>query len=200
MVVWRIAHFALRISLLLLGLALLAVLVVVVVGGESIRAVHAAPAHKLVIPGDPQTITEGKRLAAIRGCTGCHGVDGGGRIFFQTPLGDRVVATNLTRIVRDYDVIQLESAIRHGLRPNGRALAGMPARMFSMLSDRDLASIIAFLRTLPPVRDTLPATRLGLLASYFLLRGELYLDADSIDHTRMHAVEPPADGMDQSAA
>jgi len=52
-------------------------------------------------------------------------------------------------------------AIREGIGHDGRALYwGMWYRSFSGLSDEDLASVIVYLRALPPVRNALPATLL----------------------------------------
>ena len=53
----------------------------------------------------------------------------------------------------------LARAIREGIGHDGRALHwGMWYRSFAGLSDEDLASVIVYLRTLPPVRNALPRT------------------------------------------
>lgn len=56
---------------------------------------------------------------------------------------------------------QLARAIREGISHDGRALFPfMPYPDFRVLSDEDLASIIVYLRSLPPVRKQRPTTDL----------------------------------------
>ncbi len=167
--------------------------VVVIVGGRLLGRLHDAPGHRLSVPSDSTSIAEGGRLAAVHGCLGCHGVDGGGELFAESPLGDRIVAPNLTRLVRAYDDRQLDRSVRHGVKPDGRSVAVMPSRMFSDLSDEDFGRIIAYLHSLPQVPDRLPSTRFGLLARWLLLTGQAYLEADSIDQMALHASRAPAE-------
>src|SRR6202048_405454 len=63
----------------------------------------------------------------------------------------------------------LARAIREGVGHDGRALFPMmPFQTFRALSDEDLASIVVFLRALPPVRNPLPATRLVFPVQYLI--------------------------------
>lgn len=56
---------------------------------------------------------------------------------------------------------QLARAIREGISHDGRALFPiMPYEKFHGMSDEDLASIIVFLRSLKPVRNDLPKTKI----------------------------------------
>jgi hypothetical protein len=50
----------------------------------------------------------------------------------------------------------LVRAIRNGIGHDGRALAGMPWFTFAELADEDLASVIVYLHSLPPVKLSLP--------------------------------------------
>ena len=53
----------------------------------------------------------------------------------------------------------LARAIREGIGHDGRALFPMmPYELYRQMSDEDLASIIVYLRSLPPVRNALPST------------------------------------------
>ena len=79
--------------------------------------------------------------------------------------GRRIVAPNITpdpetgagRWTDD----MLARAIREGIGHDGRALYwGMWYRSFSGLSEDDLAAVVVYLRTLPPVRNALPPTLL----------------------------------------
>lgn len=79
--------------------------------------------------------------------------------------GRRIVAPNLTPDVATgaggWTDDMLARAIREGIGHDGRALFwGMWYRSFAGLADEDLASVVVYLRTLPPVRNPLPATLL----------------------------------------
>ena len=55
----------------------------------------------------------------------------------------------------------LARAIREGISHDGRGLYwGMWYQSFAILSDEDVASVVVYLRTIPAVRNALPATRL----------------------------------------
>ena len=173
----------------LLVLALIGAGYIWVAGGHALKASYDPAPHSLTPPTDSLALAEGGRLARIWGCLGCHDRDGGGSVFVETPLGDRVVAPNLTRVVREYSVVELERAIRHGIAPDGRGLVIMPAPMFARASDDDIAKVIGHLRTLEPVPDTLPPTRLSLMARWFAVRGTATV-ADDIDHDAPHGSSP----------
>ena len=55
----------------------------------------------LVVPADPDTLARGRHLYVSRGCTGCHGDAGEGKLLFDAGPVARVVPSNLTRTVRD---------------------------------------------------------------------------------------------------
>jgi mono/diheme cytochrome c family protein len=139
------------------GLAGLVVLMVVAWVGiyiqseRELRRAYQVPASTFVAPPpDSALVAEGQRLAAIRGCFGgCHGDRSEGGVFFDDPRVARLVAGNLTRAVRQYSDAELERIIRHGVRPDGVGVFGMPSEMFYHLSDRDLGAIVAFLRSEP---------------------------------------------------
>jgi len=89
---------------------------------------------------------------------------GAGVVFSERP-GRRLVAPNITpdpetgagRWTDD----MLARAIREGIGHDGRALHWqMWYGSFASLSDEDLASVIVYLRALPPVRNALPPTLL----------------------------------------
>lgn len=73
----------------------------------------------------------------------------------------RIFAPNLTPDretgIGAWTDAQLGRAIRGGMGRDGRALRGEhPATYYSVMTDSDLASVIAYLRSLAPVRRTLP--------------------------------------------
>lgn len=196
----RIMRYVLRGALALVLLVVVLALGVAMVGGNRLARTHETPAHRVEVATDPAGIAEGGRLAAFWGCVGCHGRDAGGRVFFTTPVGDRIVAPNLTRIVREYSVEELEQAIRHGTRRDGSSLAIMPSSMFAHMNDRDLGRVIGYLRSLPPVADTLPEPRFGMMARSLLATGVATLEAEKIDHSAPHGAGPDSLGPGSTRA
>jgi cytochrome c553 len=148
------------------------------------RRTYAFPPTSISLPTDPFALTEGQRLATIRGCyDGCHGTQLDGGVLIDRPMLARLVAPNLTRIASLYSDAELELVIRHGVRPNGRSTLGMPSSMFYHLSDRDLGAIIAFIRAAPVTEGPLTEIRLGPMARLGLVLGKYNPQATQIDHS-----------------
>jgi mono/diheme cytochrome c family protein len=121
----------------------------------------------------PQQIARGKYLAEIGGCGHCHTPGyllgkpdmarqlGGSDVGFEVPELGVFVGPNLTP---DNDTglgtwtrQQIVTAIRTGVRPDGRALIPvMPWRSFATLSDADAYAIADFLKSVPPVTNKTP--------------------------------------------
>lgn len=110
-------------------------------------------------------------VRGIAGCGNCHtplGPDGpvpeqelAGRFVEENPAF-RAIAPNITpggRIASWSDA-ELGRAIREGIRPDGTVIGPpMPFMMYRGLSDSDVAAMVAFLRTVPPVEgDFEPST------------------------------------------
>lgn len=141
------------------------------------------------------SLHHGKHLFATRGCADCHGADGAGKLLVDAPNVIRIVPSNLTRTVRDaaWTDDRLAAAIRHGVRPDGTGLVIMPTGDYTDMDDHDVASIVAYLRTLPMV-DTDPGrTQVRPLARVLYLFGKFPLvPAERVDHTPRERVAPPA--------
>lgn len=117
-------------------------------------------------------VARGEYLVRIMDCGGCHtprGPEGapredaplaGGTIGFQMPGYGIVWPPNLTPDATGlggWTDAQIDEAIRGGRRPDGRALAPvMPWPGYAGMHDEDLAAVIAFLRSLPPVGNPTP--------------------------------------------
>jgi mono/diheme cytochrome c family protein len=183
-------RFVVGSALFLLLFLLLAAGTIAVAGGRRIAGPYDAPTHEIPVPRDDAAIADGARLAAFWGCIGCHGRDAGGRVFFETAAGDRLVTPNLTRVVREQDAVALERAVRHGVGRDGRSLFGMPSGMFAGISDRDLGKVVAYLRSLPPVTDTLPETRASLMFRLYALVDERAVSARQVDAEARHGPGP----------
>jgi cytochrome c553 len=130
---------------------------------------------------------------AVAKCVGCHGDDLGGAVMEDSPAFGRIVGPNLTRgrggVGARYGPADWVRAVRHGVAPDGRALIFMPAHELRALSDRDLADVIAYVTSVPPVDRAMPPTRPGPVArTLYLTAGFPLVPADLIDH----GAPPPA--------
>lgn len=182
-----------RIALGLVSVIVLLALVVFAVSEAKIRKTYEiTTAVSLNVTKDPAQIARGQHLVtAVAKCTDCHTEDLGGRIFIEPgPMGT-VSAGNLTAgkggVLASYTDAQLERAIRHGVRSNGRGLLIMPSDEYQNLGDADVAAIIAYLRSVPPVNRELPRTKVGPIGRGLLAFGVPLVPAARIDHKR-----PPA--------
>lgn len=186
-----------------LGLASIIVLFIAVVFGVSearVRKTYSvAAATGLSVTNDPAQVARGKHLVtAVAKCVDCHTEDLGGKVFIQDPAMGRVIAPNLTTgrggVLASYTDAQIETAIRHGVRKNGRGLLIMPSDEYQNLSDADVASIIAYLRALQPVDRELPRTRVGPVGRGLITFGVPIIPAARIDHGRKAANTAPPVG------
>ena len=172
----------------LAGLGIIAYAVLYVLSERALQRTYRVPVVALSVPNDPASITEGRRLATVRGCFyGCHGKQAQGRVMFDDPAIARVVAPNLTVAVRKYSAAELAAIIRNGVRPGGRSLVIMPSEVFVDLSDQDLGRIIAFLMSLPQAAGPGPGVSLGPLGRAGLAVGKFNVAAQLIADT----VPPP---------
>jgi mono/diheme cytochrome c family protein len=101
---------------------------------------------------DAQSLERGKYLFESRGCVDCHGANGGGRVFVDDGKSLKIAGPNITSggTTTAYKPEDWVRAIRHGVRPDGRALMIMPSEDYNRLTDQDLAGLVAYVRSLPP--------------------------------------------------
>jgi cytochrome c553 len=133
---------------------------------------YEAPLVETPVVATPELISEGERLARIRGCIGCHGTEMEGQVFFDQPWVARIVAPDLTRIAAELTDAELERVIRRGVRSDGRGVWVMPSDMFYHLSDDDLSAIVAYIRSVPPRNGPGTEVRLRLLGRVGLATGK----------------------------
>jgi mono/diheme cytochrome c family protein len=139
------------------------------------------PLTDRVFERTPERIARGKYLTeGVSQCFICHSErdwskpgappipekKGGGQIISQDSIR-LMVAPNITPDPETgagtWTDDMLARAIREGIGHDGRALAGpMWYWAFANLSDEDLASIVVYLRTIPPVRNALPKRKLTI--------------------------------------
>ena len=135
----------------------------------------------------PQRMARGKYLVeSVTGCLGCHsdadwskpgappmaGREGAGHVWADQDL-PWLVAPNITPDKEtgagNWSDDTLARAIREGIGHDGRALFPlMPYMNYRQMSDEDLASIIVYLRTIPPVRNQLPTTKMPFPLNFFI--------------------------------
>jgi mono/diheme cytochrome c family protein len=157
------------------------------------RKTYSIEPAPLAVAADDATIARGRHIAtAVTKCVDCHGDDLGGRTMIDDPAMGRLVAANITRgaggvgaALTERDLVR---AIRHGVGRDGHPLKIMPSEEYSRLSDEDLAAIVAYVQSLPPVDRPLPPSQIRVLPRALLVTGQMsFLAAEHIDH----AAPPP---------
>lgn len=125
-----------------------------------LAACHPQPAQLTYDGADYKTdaakIAHGKRLAAILDCTGCHGANLQGTDMADKPQDGAIYAPNITLLLGKYSDADFEKLFRRGVPRDGRQFWFMPVESFQFLSDRDLAALVAYLRTVKPSGTALP--------------------------------------------
>jgi mono/diheme cytochrome c family protein len=113
---------------------------------------------------DKDLITKGQYIFALAGGCACHtepkGIQHAGGRAFPVPFGT-VYSTNITQDketgLGDWTDQQISDAIVKGTRPDGsRVLPVMPYEAYSGMAQDDLKALIAYLRTLKPVKKATP--------------------------------------------
>lgn len=142
---------------------------------------------------DAAALELGKGLYESRGCAGCHGADGRGRVVADEPGGRYVRAPNITphptSSVAGYTEADWVRAIRHGVDRGGRPLLEMPSEEHSRLNDADFAALVAYTRSLPAAEGETGLVRLPLVTKALYGVGAIDDAAGKIDHRL-----PPAAG------
>jgi hypothetical protein len=69
----------------------------------------------------------------------------------------------------DWSDGEIVRAIRQGVHRSGRSLLIMPSSSWHNLSDEDVQSIVAYLRSLPPEGSSTPPDRLNALGAVLSL-------------------------------
>ncbi|HSP64152.1 MAG TPA: cytochrome c, partial [Pyrinomonadaceae bacterium] len=135
----------------------------------------------------PQRLARGKYLVdGVMGCFGCHtdadwskpgappvtGREGSGHVWADQNL-PWLIAPNITPDKEtgagNWSDDTLARAIREGIGHDGRALFPlMPYPHYRQMSDEDLASVIAYVRSVPPVRNQLPTTKMPFPQSFLI--------------------------------
>ena len=140
------------------------------------------PVVEVTMAGTTEQIERGRQIASWT-CAGCHSVDGelplsGGEDIMADipmPIG-KAIPANLTPAGRisTWSDGELQRVIREGTNPDGHLSTVMAANTFRYLSQQDLDSIVAYLRSEPAVEtDIEQKNSLTFLAMVMLPVGML---------------------------
>ena len=138
-----------------------------------IERVYMAPARPVAVDRSAAAVARGKRMAAIYGCTGCHGKDLTGKYVSEAPF-PVIHAANLTVSLPRYTDAEIARVVREGVTNEGKPVWAMPSEGFEAISDRDMGDVIAFLRTHRPKGETPPAPDFGWLSRWQIQRGQFF--------------------------
>lgn len=136
----------------------------------------------------PERLARGQYLFhSVSSCADCHsqhdmtvegdpiieGTEGSGQLFPIDGPPANLVASNLTPDPETglgrWSDDEIARAIREGVTREGRAMFPiMPYPNYRSMSDEDVASIVVYMRSLPPVRHALPETEIFIPVRYFI--------------------------------
>jgi mono/diheme cytochrome c family protein len=146
------------------------------------RDFSATPMPAIKASSDPKIIADGAYVAnAIAHCSACHGnaefsqkhelpPDSkdlrGGYVLKAGPFGtfypNNLTSDPDTGVAKLSDA-ELARVIRHGVGPGGKY---DPLMAFAVgpMSDEDLTAVVSYLRSLPPIKNAVPADEWGIVA------------------------------------
>lgn len=145
-------------------------------GPHSVAAQGKAPGPTKAANPSAQLVRGRYLVENVTPCFACHstingkgdlrplpGRKGAGDFFTDETAPFRIIASNITPDretgAGSWTDAQFARAIREGIGHDGRRLFPvMPYLFFRRISDQDLAAVIAYLRSLPPVKNPLPKT------------------------------------------
>jgi mono/diheme cytochrome c family protein len=130
----------------------------------------AAPAALVPRAHAESPVERGKYLVMVSGCNDCHTPGfflgkpdmarylGGSEVGFEIPgLGvfpGRNITPDKETGIGNWTPEQIAAALTQGKRPDGRILAPiMPYHEFSYLTKQDVDAVVAFLQSIPPVKN-----------------------------------------------
>jgi mono/diheme cytochrome c family protein len=162
---------------------------------DRLATTYQIAVEPLEILQNSRAIERGEHLVStVFFCQECHGEDLAGELYFGDPLSGQVAAKNLTAgvggVAAEFSPEDWIRAIRHGVDPEGLPLIVMPSNSYYYIGDEDLAAIIAYLESLPPIDNELPDRELGLLSYLTLLTDASLIPAETIEHSALRPAAP----------
>jgi mono/diheme cytochrome c family protein len=179
-------------KLLLVGFVILCVLlgtaISFTIGWRPFIGPKSRPVTARQFERTPERVERGRYLVqGLLGCETCHtpsdwtqhgapkvaGMELAGQAFMLPNFPGELVAPNLTPDPEtgsaSWSDDQIARAIREGIKHDGTTLFPMmPYSNYRSLSDEDLAAVVVYLRSLPPVHNPLPASRVNFPVNYLV--------------------------------
>lgn len=166
---------------------ILAPVITFTIGWRPFLGPRARPLTARKFEASPERLARGSYLVrGVLGCLDCHSDHdwkapgapalenalGAGQPF-TGDLPGTVVAPNITPYQEtgagSWSDDQLARAIREGIGHDGRTLFPiMPYQAYREMSDEDLASVVVYIRSLPPVKKALPRTEIVFPVKYLI--------------------------------
>lgn len=138
------------------GLLLALALVFLILGNMRLNKTYDFPADSVIVPTNDASIARGKHIAETT-CAQCHGADlGGVDGWFKMEGVGEVDASNLTTGLGGVGSVYTSDAeyvraIRHGIDAEGKPIFMPAVLVYQRMSDKDLGTVIAYLKVAPPV-------------------------------------------------
>lgn len=161
---------------------------------EEVASLGLTPEEAEAVALERAVERAGRLLETRYGCMDCHGANLAGGVMMDAGPVATLRGPNLTLgeggVTADYTFADWDRAVRHGVLPDGRG-SMMPAQDFLRMSNQELSDIIAYIRSLPPVDNTVEARRFGPVGTFLLARGGFVPAAEQVPSQMTHAAEPP---------
>lgn len=142
-----------------------------ILGGVIFTILNSVLAVAPATAQDKALVARGDYLVnTVLTCSNCHTPKGppaavagkdfsGGLSWDEPPF--KVTAPNITPDketgIGSWTDAQIKTVLRKGLKPNGTPVAMvMPSGFYEIMTDRDLDAVVAYLRTLKPVKNKVP--------------------------------------------
>lgn len=169
-------------------IVVLAIFISLTIGWRPFIGPRARPLTNRTFERTPERLARGRYLVENLGCFDCHaehdwtkhdaplieGTRGAGYADFpMAGLPGRVIPPNITPDPEtgagNWTDDMLGRAIREGIGHDGRALFPfMPYPDMRYMSDEDLAAVIVYIRSIPPIRKALPKTEIIFPVKYLM--------------------------------
>jgi mono/diheme cytochrome c family protein len=205
----------------LVGLIVLGSVAIYLKSQARLTYVYDLPEETVSVSMEAKSVERGKHIFQFRGCEACHSGGGfidlpasppsfdshlslpsqdvphmEGNVYLDDPAIGRVVASNLTSgkggVGSAYSDQDWLRAIRHGVRSDKTPLLFMPATEFYFLSDEDLGSVIAYIKSAPPVDNELQPSTLSWTGrvAMTLVPTITFIPAELIPHAARRPIAP----------
>ncbi len=175
-----------------LGIVVLGLIVIIVVAAlvlankynKMADNTYEANVPDIQILNDSAAVARGAYLAATI-CTTCHGGDFSGTEFFNEPKIAMIPAPNITSggRTKNYTDKDWVRTLRYGVKPDKHGVFIMPCKTIGMMGDKDLGSLIGYMKTVPASDKTWPDPSFTFMSKVMAgagLFGTLY-EAELID-------------------